>query len=273
MQFLTSLVLFRTRHWVALYFTAALLGALIGFFFLYPINEFVYYFEHERYRYDAENVIRFVTGELMNSLRGKTPMKTTFYAFVGAFLGCITALLYTVMHRRWLQIQQLIHELDKDLEALIKQGENPHLEFKSSLRWDIVENRVNRALEGVVIKTLAGFMNGQGGTLLIGVDDDGEILGLEKDYQTLKKPGQDGYEQLIMTMIASNMGADMCQFVRVVFHDLDGLDICRLMVLPSTRPVFIQQGNNPKLYLRTGGGTRELNVQEAMDYMKARWHK
>lgn len=273
MQFLTSLVLFRTRHWLVWYVTAALLGALIGFFFLYPINEFVYYFEHERYRPDSVNAIRYVTGELMDSLVGKTPMKTTFYAFVGACLGCITALLYNVMHRRWLQIQQLTHELDKDLEALIKQGENPHLEFKSSLRWDIVENRVNRALEGVAIKTLAGFMNGQGGTLLIGVSDEGEILGLDKDYQTLKKPGRDGYEQLIMTIIASNMGADICQFVRVVYHDLDGLEICRLIVQPSTRPVFIQQGNNPKLYLRTGGGTRELNVQEAIDYMKARWHK
>ena len=273
MQFLTSLFLFRTRRWVVLYLSAALLGALIGFFVLYPIHEFVYYFEHERYRPDASSVIHYVSGELMDSLRGRTPMKTTFYAFVGASLGYITALLYSVMHKRWLQIQQLIKELENDLEALIKQGEDPHLEFKSSLRWDIAENRVNRGLEGVVMKTLAGFMNGQGGTLLIGVADDGALLGLDKDYQTLKKPGRDGFEQLLMSMIASNLGADICQFVRVMFHDLEGHDICRLIVLPATRPVFMQQGNSPKLYLRTGGGTRELNVQEAMDYMKARWHK
>lgn len=273
MQFLTSLFLFRTRHWVALYLSAMLLGGLIGFFMLYPINEFVYYFEHERYRPDASTMIRYVSGEMMDSLRGRTPMKTTFYAFVGASLGGITALLYSIMHKRWLQIQQLSQELDKDLEALIKQGENPFLEFKSSLRWDIVENRVNRSLEGVVMKTLAGFMNTQGGTLLIGVSDEGEILGLEKDYQTLKKSGRDGFEQLLMTMIASNLGADMCQFVRIIFHDSDGSDICRLIVLPATRPVFIQQGNSPKLFLRTGGGTRELNVQEAMDYMKVRWQK
>lgn len=273
MQIITSLALFRTRHRLALYLSAAAIGAVIGFFILYPINEFVYYFEHERYRPDASSVIRYVSGELMNSLRGKTPMKTTFYALVGALLSCVIALVYNVMHRRWLQIQQLSHELEKDLEALIKQGENPFLEFKSSLRWDVAENRVNRALEGVVMKTLAGFMNGQGGTLLIGVSDDGEVCGLEKDYQTLKKPGRDGFEQLLMTMIASNLGADMCQFVRVMFHDLEGFDIGRLIVLPASRPVFIQQGNHPKLYLRTGGGTRELNVQEAMDYMKVRWHK
>lgn len=58
-------------------------------------------------------------------------------------------------------------ELDKDLPFIVRQGEGPYLEFKSSLRWDMAETRINRALEGVVLKTLAGFLNSHvGGTLL-----------------------------------------------------------------------------------------------------------
>ncbi|MDZ4219449.1 MAG: ATP-binding protein [Methylobacter sp.] len=146
------------------------------------------------------------------------------------------------------------------------------MEFKSSLRWDMVESRINRTLEGVVLKTLVGFLNGpKGGTLLIGVADNGEILGLEKDYQTLKKPGQDGFEQAVMTVITTNIGADLCGFVHILFHVIDNKDVCRLITSPSTRPVFLNQGGSPKFFVRTGGATRDLNIQEALDYIRGRW--
>ncbi|MCD2449822.1 ATP-binding protein [Methylicorpusculum oleiharenae] len=264
-----------TKHYRTglFYLFAALIGSAAGFFILFPINEFVYYHEHEKFDENAVNVTRFVLGQMIDALAGHSPQKTAFYAVVGMVFGLSTAKTYAVMHKRWIQIQQLSEELGKDLLALISQGEGPLLEFKSSFRWDMEQERVNRALEGVVLKTLAGFMNANGGTLLIGVADDGSLLNLNKDYQTLKKPGRDAYEQLIMSAIASQMGADTCQFIRIVFHTLDFKDICRVIVLPASRPVFIKQGNDPKLYLRTGGGTRELNVQEAMEYMKQRWHK
>ena len=104
----------------------------------------------------------------------------------------------------------------------IARGESATLEFKSTFRWDLRENRVNRSLEAVVLKTLAGYMNAQGGTLLIGVADDGSIVGLEHDYSALKKPDRDGFEQVLMTSVASKLGADACQCVQAVFHSVDG---------------------------------------------------
>lgn len=274
MKFILSLIISSKHYKMAFfYLSAALIGSAIGFFVLFPINEFVYYHEHEKFDEDAVHVTRFVLGQMVEALAGHSPQKTAFYALVGLFFGLSTAKIYAVMHKRWLQIQQLSEELSKDLGALIKQGEGALLEFKSSFRWDWEQERVNRTLEAVLLKTLAGFMNANGGTLLIGVADDGTVLGLNKDYQTLKKPGRDGYEQMLMTAVANQLGTDTCQFIRIIFHDLNGLDICRVIVLPASRPVFIRQGNDPKLYLRTGGGTRELNVQEAMEYMKQRWHK
>lgn len=165
-------------------------------------------------------------------------------------------------------------ELNKDMPSIIQQGEGPFLEFKSTFRWDMEQSRTNRLLEGVILKSLAGFLNSKhGGTLLIGVADDGEIIGLENDYQTLKKQNQDGFEQTIMTAIAANIGANLCSHVSVLFHVIDNKDICRLIVSPSARPVFLTQGNTPKLYVRTGGATRDLNIQEALEFASMRWKR
>jgi predicted HTH transcriptional regulator len=154
------------------------------------------------------------------------------------------------------------------------QGESPLLEFKSSFRWDLEQDRINRALETVVLKTIAGYLNSStGGTLLIGVADNGEIIGLEKDYQSLKRQDQDGYEQALITAISTHLGADLCQFVKILFHVIDGKHVCRLIVLASPRPVFLNQGKTPKFYLRTGGGTRDLNIQEAVEFIAHRWHR
>jgi predicted HTH transcriptional regulator len=121
---------------------------------------------------------------------------------------------------------------------------------------------------------LAGFLNSPiGGTLLIGVTDEGEIIGLEKDYQTLKKPNQDGFEQTIMAAVASNLGADVCHCVHILFHVVDAKDVCRIIISPAPRPVFLEQGNAPKFFVRTGGGTRDLNIQEAVDYIHSRWKR
>ena len=156
---------------------------------------------------------------------------------------------------------------------LIAKGESSDLEFKSSFRWDLKENKVNRALEGVILKTLAGYMNGSGGTLLIGVADDGSIVGLESDYKTLKKQDRDGFEQALMTSVATQLGGDACRSVQAVFQSIEQKDVCRVITAPAHRPVYLRAGETPKLYVRTGVSTRELNVQEAVNYMDARWKR
>ena len=100
------------------------------------------------------------------------------------------------------------------------------MEFKSSFRWDLRENKVNRALEAVVLKTLAGYMNGNGGTLLIGVADDGAVVGLDHDYKTLKKQDRDGFEQALMTAVATKLGGDACRCVQIVFHSVQNKEKC-----------------------------------------------
>ena len=263
------------RQQLKLYLIVAFMGAIIGIVLLAPAYDYIY----ERKQSESPlSSIEFVFNQIGAMLTGGIThdnfMLMMFYAEIGAMLGLLSLFLYKFIHKRIVNIDHLKRELDKDIYSIIDQGEGAYSEFKSSYRWDIVENRINRALEGVVLKTLAGFLNSQiGGTLLIGVADDGEILGLEKDYQTLKKPNQDGFEQTIMAAVASNLGADVCHCIHILFHVVDAKDVCRIIISPAPRPVFIEQGNAPKFFVRTGGGTRDLNIQEALDYIHNRWKR
>ncbi len=258
----------RTR--LPIFAAAILLGIAVGVFVLFPINEFVY---HSEYQTTGAPAVRFAGAQLQQALHGQRPKKTAFYSAVGILLSLSGAAIYASMVRRSEKIRQLSAALDEDIRSQIARGESASLEFKSTFRWDLRENRINRALESVVMKTLAGYMNGAGGTLLIGVADDGTIVGLERDYSALKKPDRDGFEQVLMGAVASKLGADACQCVQAVFHSVEGKDVCRVIVRPAHRPVYLKEGETPKLFVRTGVSTRELNVQEAIQYTQVRWKK
>ena len=253
-----------------IFIVAVVLGIAVGIFVLFPVNEFVYYSE---YHATGTPAVGFAVDQVKEALRGQRPRKTVFYGVVGIVLSLGGALIYASMVRRSEKIRRLSAALEEDVRQTIAHGESANLEFKSTFRWDLKENRINRALESVVMKTLAGYMNGQGGTLLIGVADDGSIVGLQHDYGTLKKQDRDGFEQVLMTAVASKLGADACRCVQAVFHTVEGQDVCRVIVTAAHRPVYLRDGEAPKLYVRTGVSTRELNVQDAINYTEVRWKK
>lgn len=273
MKRLLLLMLSIWRQQLKLYLAAAINGALIGILILAPSYDYINAREQSA---DPLSSFQYMFQQFSDMVMGRIShnnlMLLMFYAEIGAVIGVVSLLLYKLVHQRFVHIDHLKRELDKDLASIIRLGEGPHLEFKSTLRWDLVESRINRSLEGVVLKTLAGFLNSHiGGTLLIGVADNGEVIGLENDYQTLKRPDQDGFEQALMTAVSANLGADVCSFVHVLFHVVENKHVCRLIVSPASRPVFLEQGNTPKFFVRTGGGTRDLNIKEALDYIAGRW--
>jgi predicted HTH transcriptional regulator len=162
---------------------------------------------------------------------------------------------------------------DEQVRSLIAKGEGAGLEFKSSARWDVKENKASKVIEQIVVKTVAGFLNVEsGGTLLLGVDDDGNILGLENDYKTMgKKPNRDGYENWLTTMLLGEFGKDASPLVRITFHEIDGKDVCQLALKSSPKPIFVKDGNSEHLYIRAGNSTRLLTSREAVEYCKQRW--
>jgi hypothetical protein len=245
-----------------------LLGAAVGLLVLQPINDLILYFQAGP---EGATVAGYVGQALMESILGPRWLKGGFYTLIGAALGGITGAVSRQLLTRQRRVAQLTIELERELVALLAKGEGQRVEFKSSFRWDVQTGKVLKLLEHAVIKSIAGFLNADGGTLLIGVTDDARVLGLRQDYGTLKKRDRDGFEQAIMTAVATKLGADTCAQVRLVFHTVEGEELCRVIVSPSPRPVYLSQGKETEFYVRTGASTRQLNVQEAIEYIKTRW--
>ncbi|NCD32650.1 MAG: ATP-binding protein [Spartobacteria bacterium] len=250
------------RRW--LYHIAALvIGGAMGWFVLYPANEFVSYFEVTS---RTTGPLRFVIDQMIESITGETPYKTIYYTLLGMVIGLIQSKILSSFRKRVVSIQQLSEELERNISHVIARGEGPSLEFKSTFRWDVEKERANKAMEFSVLKTIAAFLNSEGGTLLIGVQDNGSVYGLENDYKTLRKKNRDGFDQIVVTSIAHNMGTNVCANVHLLFHELNDHDICRILVTRSTQPVFLKADGASKFYVRTGAATRELNVEEALSY-------
>ncbi len=162
---------------------------------------------------------------------------------------------------------------DSEIAALIAKGESRELEFKSSARWDMVENKQSKVMEKVIVKTVAAFLNSaDGGTLLIGVADDGTVLGLAHDYQTFgKKPNQDGFDLWLHDTLLSAYGKESAGSFKVSFHEHGGKDICRVIVHPSPNAVWVKDEGVEKFYVRIGASSKELTGKEAMAYAQTKW--
>lgn len=161
---------------------------------------------------------------------------------------------------------------DQEVAALIAKGESSTLEFKSSARWDMKQNKADKIIEGIVVKTVAALLNSEGGALLLGVDDDRNVIGLAHDYKLFgKKDSRDAFENFLTTLLLQNLGKDSSTLLSITFHELDGKDVARVLTKPSPKPVFVKDGAGEHLYIRAGNSTRLLTTKEAIDYCKMHW--
>ena len=154
---------------------------------------------------------------------------------------------------------------------LIAHGESDHVEFKSGIRWDFEKNQVNKSLQEVIAKEIAGMLNSEGGILLIGIADDGTVLGIEKDLQTLRKPNTDGFQLALTDIVKAHLGIEYMAYIRTRFELIDGKHICVVLIEKSPTPVFLATGDVHKFWVRMGNSTRSLDVKAATRYIQAHW--
>lgn len=157
------------------------------------------------------------------------------------------------------------------IAELISLGESATLEYKSSLRWDMRTQQPNKELQKVIAKTVAGFMNSEGGTLLIGVADDGTICGIENDIRTLSRKDKDGFEQHLVQVLSNYLGAEFGAFYRIQYAELDSKTVCAVDAERAPRAVFLHDGQGVEFYVRTGNTTRPLDAQAQYEYIGMHW--
>ncbi|MHB0947566.1 MAG: AlbA family DNA-binding domain-containing protein [Gemmatimonadaceae bacterium] len=250
--------------------TALLLGAVAGPLVLHPATMAVYWFEFHPELAGVTSVWHFLLFRLRAGFTAPMLAMSGLFAAMGGMLGAVIGFGLAAIAWSERRIARLERELSHTLPALLAAGEGECLEFKASVRWDREARRVNRALEEPVVRTIAGFMNQSGGTLLLGVDDSAQVVGLAEDFATLRRPTKDGFEQYLVTLVRTALGTHCCPLVHVVFHHIDGRDVCRVVVEPAPEAVFIERDGTAHYFVRAGNATRALDPRETLIHMQRR---
>jgi predicted HTH transcriptional regulator len=128
------------------------------------------------------------------------------------------------------------------------------------------------------LKAVAAILNSyKGGTLMIGVEDNKNILGAEYDFPALgEKQDLDGYELHLRNLLNRDFGADSAPLIDIVLHTIADKHVCEVRVSPGRHAYVLMEPDKhgqktPQLYIRTGNQTKALSIDEALRYAANRW--
>ncbi|MBA8817661.1 hypothetical protein FHX48_002766 [Microbacterium halimionae] len=162
-----------------------------------------------------------------------------------------------------------------DVDAVLAAGESDRVEFKETARWNVRESKRDTRMELAIAKTVAAFLNSGGGVLVIGANDDGEAIGLDRDFSTLRVPDVDRFELWLRDLFSTLLGRNAAALPRVQFDEAaNGTLVCCVVCPASPRPVYVTQskdGASTDLWVRVGNSTRSFAIDEAVEYVGRHW--
>lgn len=153
-------------------------------------------------------------------------------------------------------------------KEIINAGENEHTEFKSTLRWNLKAQKKDPRITHAVLKTIAAFLNSTGGTLIIGVTDDSQIIGLEED----RFENDDKLLLFITNVIKSRLGTLHLDNIHYSTEKINDKVILRVDVKPSNTPCYLSEDKFDHFYIRTGPSTTDLRLSKVYDFISVRFN-
>lgn len=161
----------------------------------------------------------------------------------------------------------------RTVTELVENDEDYAVEFKSTARWDLRENVPSKAMEDAIVKTVAGFLNSGGGTLLIGIGPHREVVGLSHDYARVKPANGDGFVNWLSTHLINALGHTPVTFTRARIDVHEGQEICRVDVAASHTPVRAKNSKADYFFVRMNNCTRSLPDVEIDAYTRSHWRE
>jgi DNA-binding response OmpR family regulator len=152
------------------------------------------------------------------------------------------------------------------IKALIRDGEGSQVEFKSTLRWNLKTDSAEKVIDKAWLKSIAAFLNSDGGVLLVGVEDKGDILGIGSD----NFDNEDKYLLHVNNRIQQHIGLEHAAFIGYQLVPVDDQKVLLVECLPSPSPVFLKFGKEEEFYIRVGPGSRRLSTSEVVAYVTNR---
>ncbi len=151
--------------------------------------------------------------------------------------------------------------------SLIEEGESEFVEFKSTLRYNLFTKKFDKEIEHAALKTIAAFLNTSGGTLILGVDDNKQVLGLKEDNFK-----DDDHMMLHLTkLIQDRIGIQHTRFINSNVEASDNKKVLRVDVKPGSSPAYLMHNKDEVFYVRTGPATSQMKVSEIYNYIQSRF--
>ncbi len=212
----------------------------------------------------------------------KDKIKSDFEAFLDTRVDYIRKAIDLLCEGKQITAHDIIQEkqrkeitVDDILELLHKKkDENYSLEFKSTLRRSTKANQVDKNLEWVITKTVNAFLNTYGGTLIIGITDDGYIHWLDDDYNSLQKKNKDGFDLQLTQVIIDYIWAERNSFIHISYHTIDDKDVCAIEIKRATKAVHLKKSHKDNsFYIRINGRSEPLAGEAIQKYIENHWGK
>ena len=137
------------------------------------------------------------------------------------------------------------------------------LEFKSTLRWNLRSDKADKNLEKSILKTIVAYLNSAGGKLLVGVEDNGNILGIEAD----KFANDDKFMLHLNNMIKQHIGLEFSKWIHYRIIEEDGEKVLLVDCEKSSEPAFLKIQEDEDFYIRVGPASRKLSTRKAIKYL------
>jgi hypothetical protein len=160
-----------------------------------------------------------------------------------------------------------IAQIPATIDQMVEIGESTYIEFKSTLRMNLHTGSKDPKMELSILRTIAGFLNTHGGTLMTGIADDGTVLGR----------GVDGFENEdkmslhLVNLIKDRMGPIFLPFIHMRFEDYKDNRVMAIECMETKSPVYVKDGTVERFYIRTGPSTTELTASQIQEYLKQRF--
>ncbi len=149
------------------------------------------------------------------------------------------------------------------LHDCMSRGEDSSVEFKSTVRTNLQTGKQGKEIEFAWLKAVVAFLNSSGGILLIGVNDDGEITGIEPD----NFENDDRCQLHLKNLINHHIGAEFSSFINIELVAVDGKTVVLVECAPSKEPVFLKIGKNEEFYIRSGPSSMKLSPSKMVRYI------
>ena len=183
--------------------------------------------------------------------------------FLAAISGGIMILLFMRRHGM-IRLGKKRRNRQTRLLELIERGEGAGVEFKSTVRMNLKSGKVGKEIEFAWLKAVVAFMNSDGGGLLLGVNDGGEICGVDAD-------GFENNDRCLLhvkNLFNQYVGVEFSSCINISLVEQSEGTVVMIECQKAPDPVFLRIGKNEEFYIRSGPSSVKLSPSQIVNFVQ-----